>query len=105
MIAQMFPLRPIPGTCYLDTHQLSDDVSEQPDPHTRHGDVFADDGDSQNRGRLIERRVSRDVRPHEREGGEGEGVDEEKSFVRMLSKLGVHALLVDAYINERKREL
>ena len=54
---------------------------------------------------LIQLGVFRYVGPHESEGGKGEGVDEEKSFVRMLSELGVHALLVDAYINERKREL
>ena len=54
---------------------------------------------------LIQLGVFSDVGPHKGEGGQGEGVDEEERLVRVLAELGVHALLINPYIEMREIEM
>ena len=81
---------------YLDANKLSDDVSKQPDPHTRHAKILAEDGYIQSRRGLKQFDMFDDICPHEDECGKRQSVDEEQRFVWMFAKLGVHLLLIDS---------
>ena len=81
---------------YLEANKLSDDVSKQPDPHTRHLDILAEDWYIQSRRGLKQFDMFDDICPHEDKYGKRQCVDEEQRFVRMFAKFGVHLLLIDS---------